>query len=131
MNELNQHSRHRILLVDDYALGRKLSVLRLHRAGFEVTTASSGEEALEIAKRVPLDAIVSDIRMTGMDGFELVAAVRSDPALTRIPVVLLSSVLDEQDQQRASTLGVMCVLRTTDFGEALDSLAAALGKRSD
>lgn len=122
--------RHQILLVDDYPLGRKLVALQLRRAGFDVTTASTAEEALEIARRAPPDAILSDIRMTGMDGFELAEAIRNDSSLSHIPVLLLSSALEEHERQRARDLGITCLLRTSDLGEALDTLEAALRDRT-
>jgi CheY-like chemotaxis protein len=115
-----------VLLVDDYPLGRKLLALKLRQAGFRVTTASSGEEALKMARQSPPDAIISDIRMTGMDGFELCEAVRGDPRLGDIPVLLLSSAVEQHEQRRANAS--RCLLCTSDLHEALEVLSTTLRK---
>jgi chemosensory pili system protein ChpA (sensor histidine kinase/response regulator) len=111
-----------VLLVDDNVLGRKLVALRLRQARFRVTTASSGEEALAIAERNAVDAVVSDVRMTGMDGFELCAALRADARLADLPVILLSSAVEEGEKQRARALGADCLPRTSDIREAIGVL---------
>jgi CheY-like chemotaxis protein len=119
-----------ILIVDDYPLGRKLVAIRLRQAGFSVTTATTAEEALEIARHQPPDAIVSDIRLTGMDGFALCETVRSDSRLRHIPIVLLSSAVHESERQRAETLGVACLVRTPDLADAVETLVTVLRDRS-
>ena len=118
----------RVLLVDDELLGRKLAALRLRDSGFDVETAASAVEALRIARSSPPDAILSDVLMPGMDGFELCRTVREDERLARVPVILLSSAfVEEPDQQLALQMGASVLLpRTPDFGEAIDALAAAL-----
>jgi CheY-like chemotaxis protein len=133
--QLKEHERasahgDRILVVDDYPLGRKLVAVRLRQAGFSVTTAITAEDALEIARRLPPDAILSDIRLTGMDGFALSEAVRSDPCLRHIPIVLLSSALGEPERQRARTLRVPCLVRTPDLADVIETLVAVLRDRS-
>jgi CheY-like chemotaxis protein len=112
-----------VLLVDDFPIGRTLAALRLRQAGYGVTLASSAEEGLEAARRAPPDAIVSDIRMTGMNGFELCAAIRADPALRRIPIILTSSALELGEEERGRALGVVCIVRTADLHELLEMLA--------
>jgi CheY-like chemotaxis protein len=118
--------RRTVLLVDDFPIGRKLAALKLQQAGYGVTVASSAEEGLDAAKRAPPDAIVSDIRMTGMNGFELCAAIRADPALARIPIILTSSAIEHGEAARAGSLGAVCFVRTSDLHEVLDALGKAL-----
>jgi CheY-like chemotaxis protein len=78
------------LLVDDSEV--VLSFGRAALAGhFEVSVASNGREALEMAARVPPDLILLDLSMPEMDGGEVLARVRSDPRLRTVPVVILSS----------------------------------------
>ena len=119
-----------ILIVDDYPLGRKLVTIRLRQAGFSVTTATTAEEALEIVRHQPPDAIVSDIRLTGMDGFALCETVRSDPRLGHIPFVLLSSAVQPSERQRAETLAVACLVRTPDLADVVETLVTVLRDRS-
>ena len=81
----------RLLLVDDNESRRKVDVVRFVQAGFEVSVAATGEEALATAREFVPDVIVTDVIMPGIDGFELCQALRGDAQLTGIPVVLVSS----------------------------------------
>ncbi|HEY2900417.1 MAG TPA: response regulator [Polyangia bacterium] len=87
----------RILVVDDDPVQQRLLTYQLEAAGFRVNTASSGEGALQSAHIDVPDAIVSDVLMPGMDGFELCLEIRRDQALARTPVLLLSFQYIEQD----------------------------------
>jgi len=118
----------RILVVDHEPLNLKLAALRLERAGYEVETASGGEEALEIVRRRRPDGILSAVMMPSMDGFSFCREARLDPALARIPIVLVSSAyVDEADRGLALR---MCaselVVRTPDLGDALAALERSL-----
>jgi two-component system response regulator VicR len=81
-----------ILLVDDeYSIIEVLSYL-LEEEGYAVLTASNGQVALEhAAKKVP-DVVVTDQMMPVMTGTELLAALRKNPALRHVPVILMTSV---------------------------------------
>jgi serine phosphatase RsbU (regulator of sigma subunit) len=80
----------RIVVIDDNA--NDLQVIRrfLERKGYAVDAATSGEEGLALAKRIPPDAFVVDYRMPGIDGFEVTRRIKSDPQLKNIPVLLLT-----------------------------------------
>ena len=84
-------ARPRVLLVDDSIEQCDLYALMLEPTA-SVITASRGEDALTIARSEPLDAIVLDVMMPGMDGWEVCRRLRDDPATTRIPVLLLTSL---------------------------------------
>jgi CheY-like chemotaxis protein len=115
-----------VLIVDDDPLNRKLAVLRLRAAGFAVQTANSAETALQIAAAAPPDAILSDIQMPGMDGFQLRQAVRADASLAGIPVILMSSALAEEWARRGvNDRQSTCVVRSPDLREAIEAIAAA------
>jgi PAS domain S-box-containing protein len=118
----------RVLLVDDDAIQSKLIAFRLSRLGFDVVFASDGLEALRKARELPPDAIVSDIMMPVLDGFGLCAAVRRDPALARIPLVLMTnSYVDEPDRQLARAAGAdQFVIRTPALLEVVEALRSSL-----
>ena len=79
----------RILVVDDEENLRRVTQLKLQQAGFEAATASDGAEALNILSRNPQDLLITDLKMPGMDGLELLQHIRrTNPAL---PVVVLSA----------------------------------------
>ena len=119
-----------ILLAEDDPRLRKLMLLRLRDAGYEVATADDGVEALEKAQQSPPDAIVSDVLMPGLDGFKLCQAVRQDPRLVLVPVVLMSSASIEQaDLVLAQSAGASAyVLRTPECGEVIGALEDSLGR---
>ncbi len=82
----------RLLFVDDSAFFRNMLLPVLKAAGYDVTVASSGADALKIVeKNAEFDAVVSDIEMPGMSGFELADALRSNPRLADVPIIALSS----------------------------------------
>jgi two-component system cell cycle sensor histidine kinase/response regulator CckA len=117
----------RLLVVDDEPLNLKLAAIRLRDAGFEVETAGSGEAALEAARRSVPDGILSDVLMPGIDGFVLCRAIRDDPRLAHVPVILLSaSYVDPADQKLAFDMGANALLlRTSDLEPAIHALTAA------
>jgi uncharacterized protein (TIGR02266 family) len=80
----------KILVVDDAPLFRDLESLFLARSG-HVSTAASGEEGLEIARAIRPDIAIVDLHMPGLDGAGLCRAIKSDPELSEIPVVLVTS----------------------------------------
>lgn len=103
----------RVLLVDDREADLELTrILLRDRDKFEcnLATARSGAEALDLMKRATdagkiFDLILLDINMPGMDGFELLEAMRSDDALSDIAVVMCTGSTYDKDQERAQTLG--------------------------
>jgi PAS domain S-box-containing protein len=117
----------RVLVVDDDPAQRKLTQVRLARLGFRVTTAADGAEALQLARRSPPDVVVSDVFMPRLDGFAFCLALRKDPSLARIPVVLASSTyLDESDRVLAEKVGAnRFVVRTPDLAELIAAVRAA------
>jgi PAS domain S-box-containing protein len=92
----NQH-RPRVLLADDNADMRDY-VERVLAARYNVTSVADGEAALTSARKHPPDLILSDIMMPGLDGFGLLRALRSDPALKLIPIILLSARAGEESR---------------------------------
>jgi DNA-binding response OmpR family regulator len=83
-----------ILVVDDEPLLRNLLERSLKRAGYGVVTAASGEDALALFASTPVDLLLVDVMMPGIDGYALCAAVRE---LSTAPIILLTS-LDNADE---------------------------------
>jgi CheY-like chemotaxis protein len=97
--------RKRILVVDDNAASRYFLDELLKDVGFEVTTASSGDEAIEQASVQPFDAIISDIRMPTKDGHSLCREIRANPKLTGIVMIAFSASVYEDDRHNATASG--------------------------
>jgi PAS domain S-box-containing protein len=114
----------RILVVDDDPLNLKLASLHLQHAGYQVACASSALDGLARARAEPPDAIVADVLMPVMDGFKFCMEVRKDPALSNVPIVLVSSAyVDPADHDLARRVGASAlVLRSADMREALDAM---------
>jgi CheY-like chemotaxis protein len=85
-----------VLVVDDDAAVRDLMSRFLGKEGFRVATAAGGEEGLRLARELQPDVITLDVLMPGMDGWSVLAALKADPALADIPVVMLT-MLDDRN----------------------------------
>jgi CheY-like chemotaxis protein/anti-sigma regulatory factor (Ser/Thr protein kinase) len=131
----------RIVAADDDPIQLKLLMIHLERMGFQVATAADGAEALDLARsltqgvpggRPPPDAIVSDVLMPRLDGFQLCRAVRRDPELALVPVVLTSASYSEaEDQRLAQTVGANAlVLRTPTLQDVSEALLAILSEEA-
>lgn len=81
----------RLLVVEDEADLRSLLDRQLERAGFRVRLAEDGREALRIAWAEPLELIILDLMLPGLDGVEVCRRLRADPRTSRIPVVMLTA----------------------------------------
>ena len=97
----------RILVVDDQAANLRVVGILLGRNGYEVVTASKGADALAAAQAQTPDLILLDIMMPGMDGFELLAALRALPALRDVPAVFLTAAHDRDLLLRAFEAGAV------------------------
>ena len=114
----------RVVLADDDPMQLKLAAFRIGRLGFEVEAVTGGRAVLETVRRRRPDAIVSDVMMPGLDGFGLAMAVRQDPTLKRLPVVLVtSSYVEPADRELARRAGATdLVPRTPELVEVLEAL---------
>lgn len=95
----------RVLIVDDEAPLRFMLSKQLNRAGFETTTAADGETALTLAAGAPFDAIVLDVVMPGMDGFEVCRRLKADRMTAAVPVLFLSASSSGEFRRRAFRVG--------------------------
>lgn len=95
----------RVLVVDDEAPMRFMLSKQLNRAGFDTVTAADGEAALTAAAANAFDAIVLDVVMPGMDGFEVCRRLKADPLTAGTPVLFLSASCSGEFRRRAFRLG--------------------------
>jgi PAS domain S-box-containing protein len=98
-----------VLVVEDDAHVRPVLVRVLERGGFQVADAADGLAALELVQRLPPDLVLLDIRMPGVDGYEVLRRLKQHPAYQHIPVVVLT----------ASDLGDAARKHVLDMGAAL------------
>lgn len=101
----------RILIVDDEEDIRDVVQASLEEfAGWSTMTASSGVEALQLIQMEPLDAILLDISMPDMDGFELCESLQSNPQTQHIPLIVLTAKVLPSDRQRLADLDVAGII---------------------
>jgi CheY-like chemotaxis protein len=118
----------RILVVDDDVSMREIVQVCLENlAGWEVLTASSGQEGLALAITEKPDAIVLDVMMPGMDGITFLQHLKAEPTIQCIPVVLLTAVSYFTEPKRIQKLGVVSAIsKPFDLQLLVDSVAEAL-----
>ena len=83
-----------VLIVDDEPMARTLLRLMLVRAGFHVSEAEDGFDALEKVRKNQPDVILLDVMMPGMDGFAVCEKLRGEPATAALPIIMLSAKTD-------------------------------------
>jgi twitching motility two-component system response regulator PilG len=100
----------KVLLVDDTRT--LLSLIQVYLMGWQIefVEAKDGAEGLAKAREHRPALVISDVRMPGMDGFELCAAVRADADLHKTPVVLLTSLNDDASRKKGKLVGATAFL---------------------
>lgn len=97
----------RFLVVDDFSTMRRMVRVVLNELGYDnVTEADDGDSALPILKQGGIDFLVTDWNMPGMQGLELLKAVRSDPKLAKLPVLLVTAEAKRDQIVEAAQAGV-------------------------
>jgi two-component system, chemotaxis family, chemotaxis protein CheY len=81
----------RILAADDSVSMREMVKMALGSAGFEVTSAADGEEALRLAAATSFDLVLLDVNMPVRDGFEVIRALRAEPQYRHTPILMLTT----------------------------------------
>jgi len=106
-----------ILVVDDSLTTRMLEQSILESAGYEAHLATSGEDALECARKCRYSLFLVDVEMPGMDGFTFIERARADPILRDIPAVLVTSRASPEDRQRGLKVGASDYIIKGDFDQ--------------
>jgi CheY-like chemotaxis protein len=115
----------KVLLAEDEPDVQLIARLSLKKAGFAVTTANNGVEAIERVATDRPDVILLDWMMPDMDGFETCRRLKADPATRDIPVIFLTAKVQESEVAKALALGAAgCI------GKPFDALALGAQVRS-
>lgn len=96
----------KVLLADDSVTIQKVVGISLANEDLELITVDNGIDAIERAKAIRPDLILSDVVMPGKSGYEVAEAIKSDPNLRHIPIVLLTQTFETFDAERAKRIGV-------------------------
>ena len=100
-----QQKKNRILIIEDDANFRYLLRMHLTQAGYEVRVAEDGVDGGKALLSEAPDLILSDLNMPFLNGFDLLALLKQDPATASIPVILLTGSKDNEVMAKSMTLG--------------------------
>jgi CheY-like chemotaxis protein len=119
----------RVLVVDDDDVIRQLISVNLELEGFEVFTATDGQDCLDRVKEVKPDVVTLDIMMPRIDGWEAAQRLRQDPDTADVKVVLLSARAQEADLRRGDKIGVDAYLtKPFDPDELIETVRRLAGE---
>lgn len=99
-----------ILIADDSSSVRKFVSFTLKTMGFEVIAAEDGMDALEKLPQNDIRLIITDLNMPNVDGLELIRTIRQNEAYKNIPIIVLSSIQDEEDKRKCFEAGANAYL---------------------
>jgi chemosensory pili system protein ChpA (sensor histidine kinase/response regulator) len=125
-----------VLVVDDSISIRKYVQRFLDRSGYDVETATDGMNALEVMARAKFDAVITDLEMPVMHGYDLIAEMKRNPVFMSIPIIVLTSRAGEKHRQKAIDMGAQDYLvKPFEEQEMIDALkrllaGAALASRA-
>ena len=94
-----------ILVVDDNEVNRDVLSRRLQRQGHSVVLAENGLEAMKAVRSRPFDLVLLDIMMPELDGYAVLQQIKADPALSHLPVIMISAVDDIESVSRCIVMG--------------------------
>ncbi len=115
--EKKQTQSAKILVVDDSVTTRILEKNILKAAGYDVSVSTNGLEALTQIHSEKFDLIVSDIEMPEMNGFELTKKIREDKNLSKIPIILVTSLVSEKDRNKGLESGANEYINKSSFDQ--------------
>jgi sigma-B regulation protein RsbU (phosphoserine phosphatase) len=120
-----------VLVIDDQPLNQQLLARSLERSDLRVRIASDGDRGLELVQREPIDLVLLDIVLPGLDGYEILSRLLGDPATKDVPVILMSSLDTVADKVRGMELGASdYITKPFDPQEVLARVRAQLRIRS-
>ena len=97
----------KILLIEDDKFLRELMSKKLVNMEYDVVSAVDGESGLAMIKEVKPDAILLDLILPGINGFEVLERAKKDPEIANIPVIILSNLGQKEDIERGLGLGAV------------------------
>ncbi len=120
----------RVLVVEDSIGVRELQRVILEGAGYDVVTAVDGSDGAARLNGDPVDLVLSDVEMPGMDGFTLTRAIRRTRGWESVPVVIMTSRGDEADKRAGLDAGANAYLLKSEFDQAqlVDTVRRLVGR---
>jgi CheY-like chemotaxis protein/chemotaxis signal transduction protein len=122
--------RARVLVVEDSVGVRELQRVILEGAGYDVITAVDGSDGAAKLTQAPVDLVLSDVEMPGMDGFTLTRKIRKTRGWENVPVVIMTSRGDDADKRAGLDAGANAYLLKSEFDQAdlVDTVRRLVGR---
>lgn len=117
MDKAKNNCDYKILLVDDSITTRTLEKNILTKAGYCIEIAKNPIEAFNMMKITAFDLIITDIEMPEMNGFEFVEKLKTDEKFFEIPIIMVSSLISDEDKRKAAELGVKKYIVKSEFNQ--------------
>lgn len=95
----------KILFADDSEMMLKIAKIMLEKSGYTVVTATNGKEAIDLTEKEKPDIVFLDAEMPEMDGWETCQAIKSNPAIKDIPVIMCTGHESEEYRQKGTEIG--------------------------
>ena len=105
----------KISVIEDDKFLRELIVQKLSNEGYDVIESVDGEKGVESVKKEKPDLILLDLILPGIDGFEVLARIKSDPAVSEVPIIILSNLGQKEDIERGLKMGAADYLIKAHF----------------
>ena len=118
-----------ILVVDDQSKLRKLIKTNLVASGYNVTTAKSGEDGLKLAQSMKPDLILTDIKMPGISGWDMLIKLNAIFDLKQTIVIVMTAFPRESEENRARKIAVDFMAKPFSISELLSKVEKVLGEQ--
>jgi len=118
-----------ILVVDDQSNLRKLIKTNLVASGYNVTTAKSGEDGLKLAQSMKPDLILTDIKMPGISGWDMLIKLNAIFDLKQTIVIVMTAFPRESEENRARKIAIDFMAKPFSISELLSKVEKALGEQ--
>ncbi len=128
---IKTHNMKKILIIEDDRFLRELIARKLVSEKFDILEAVDGEKGLKTLKEKKPDLVLLDLILPGIDGFEVLTQMKNDPALSSIPVIILSNLGQREDVERGLKLGAVDYLVKAHFtpNEIIGKIKQSLGEK--
>lgn len=128
----SRRRRPQIVLVEDDSDIGLMYRIQLESDGFEIHHAQTGPDGLRLIRSLKPDLVLLDLRLPGMDGFEILSAVRGDAELEALPMVVISNFGDPEMIARARELGALdYLIKSSTLPEVLSQRVSAWTRTTD